>query len=88
VHEVSINVLPREIPDFLAVDVRNLDLGQEIKLGDLALPESAELLDDANATVVVAAEPRGTEATASETETEQQEVEVLAKGKAKGQEEA
>jgi ribosomal protein L25, Ctc-form len=87
-HEVSINVLPREIPDFLAVDVRNLELGQEIKLGDLPLPESAELLDDANATVVVAAEPRGSETAASETEGEQKEVEVLAKGKAKGQEEA
>lgn len=88
VHEVSINVLPREIPDILTVDVRNLALGEEIRLGDLPLPESAELLDDANVTVVVAAEPRSAETAASETEGEQKEVEVLAKGKSKSQEEA
>ena len=88
VHEVSVNVLPREIPDVLAVDVRNLDLGMEIKLKDLPLPESAELLDDPNTVVVLAAEPKTSEVTTSEGEVEQKEVEVLAKGKAKSQEEA
>ncbi len=86
-HEVSIDVLPREIPDVLSVDVRNLALGQEIRLKDLILPESAELLDDGDSTVVIAAEPREAEAAAPE-EGEQKEVEVLAKGKAKSQEEA
>jgi large subunit ribosomal protein L25 len=80
-------VLPREIPDVLSVDVRNLALGQEIRLKDLILPESAELLDDGDSTVVIAAEPREAEAAAPE-EGEQKEVEVLAKGKAKSQEEA
>ena len=81
-------MLPREIPDVLAVDVRNLDLGMEIKLKDLPLPESAELLDDPNTVVVLAAEPKTSEAATSEGEVEQKEVEVLAKGKAKSQEEA
>jgi len=88
VHEVSINVLPREIPDVLAIDVRNLELGMEIKLKDLPLPESAELLDDPNTVVVLAAEPKTADVTAAEAEVEQKEVEVLAKGKAKSQEEA
>ncbi len=88
VHEVSINVLPREIPDVLSIDVRNLELGMEIKLKDLPLPESAELLDDPNTVVVLAAEPKTAEVTAAEAEVEQKEVEVLAKGKAKSQEEA
>lgn len=88
VHEVSVNVLPREIPDVLAVDVRNLELGMEIKLKDLPLPESAELLDDPNTVVVLAVEPKTAEVAAAEAEVEQKEVEVLAKGKAKSQEEA
>jgi len=86
-HEVAIEVLPREIPDVLTVDVRNLALGEEIRLRDLVLPESAELVDDADLPVVVAAEPRAEE-TAPAEETERKEVEVLAKGKAKNQEEA
>ena len=56
-HEVSIDVLPREIPDVITVDVRTLGLGKEIRLSDLQLPESADLLDDADSTVVVIAEP-------------------------------
>lgn len=86
-HEVSIEVLPREIPDVLSVDVKNLSLGEEIRLRDLALPESAELVDDGDLPVVIAAEPRAAEAAPAE-ESEQKEVEVLAKGKAKNQEEA
>ena len=86
-HEVSIDVLPREIPDVITVDVRTLGLGKEIRLSDLQLPESADLLDDADSTVVVIAEPRESEAGPAEGETEQKEVEVLAKGKAKTQEE-
>jgi large subunit ribosomal protein L25 len=87
-HEVSIDVLPREIPDVLYVDVRNLALGEEIRLKDIPLPESAELLDDGDSAIVLAAEPRGTETAVSEAEGEQKEVEVLSKGKSKGQEEA
>ena len=87
-HEVTIDVLPREIPDVLYVDVRNLALGEEIRLKDISLPESAELLDDGESAIVLAAEPRGTETAVSEEEGEQKEVEVLSKGKSKGQEEA
>ncbi len=88
VHEVSIDVMPREIPDILTVDVRNLAIGTEVRLGDIVLPESAELLDDADSTVVLVAEPRTEETAEVEGEEEQKEVEVLAKGKAKTQEEA
>lgn len=77
--EVEVNVLPREIPEKIQIDVAALDLEQSIHVSDLDLPESAEPLTDESVVIVTVARPRAAaEAVAEE---EAQEVEVLGKGK-------
>ncbi|HDH96619.1 MAG TPA: 50S ribosomal protein L25, partial [Proteobacteria bacterium] len=34
--EIAINVLPRQIPDFIEVDISHLDIGDDIKAKDIA----------------------------------------------------
>ncbi len=93
--EVEIEVLPRELPDRVVVDISNLDVDQHITVGDLAglLPKSARLLDDPHRVVVTIEAPRGAkgggagEGEEGEMEparviTEQAEPEVIKKGKA------
>lgn len=42
--DVEINVLPRHLPEFIAVDLSKLDIGGTVHLSDLPLPESAEII--------------------------------------------
>jgi large subunit ribosomal protein L25 len=92
--EIQIEVLPRELPEKIEVDISDLDLEQHVTVGDLAslLPKSARLLDDPNRVVVTIEAPRGAkvegegeegeEAGPSLVITEQAEPEVIRKGKA------
>lgn len=41
--EIDVHCLPRNLPEFIAVDVAELTLGQTIHLGDLQLPEGVQL---------------------------------------------
>jgi large subunit ribosomal protein L25 len=44
VSDVEIMVLPRNLPEFIAVDLTKLEIGDVIHLSDLPLPESAEII--------------------------------------------
>jgi large subunit ribosomal protein L25 len=44
VSDVEINVLPRNLPEYIAVDLTNLEIGDTLHLSDLPLPESAEII--------------------------------------------
>ena len=41
--EVEVTCLPANLPNFIEVDVKPLQLGQSIHLSDLKLPEGVEL---------------------------------------------
>jgi len=43
--EVGLDVLPAHLPEYIEVDVSGLDIGDAVHLTDLALPESASLVE-------------------------------------------
>lgn len=68
-HEVEIEVLPREIPDNIVIDVASLGLGKMITMADLNLPDSATIVKDPSEVVVaVSSAAGGTDATEGESE--------------------
>lgn len=44
VNVIVINVLPTEIPQYIVPDVSGMDIGAEMRISDLPLPPSAEVL--------------------------------------------
>jgi large subunit ribosomal protein L25 len=88
--EVEIELLPREMFDKFVLDVTDLEVGEHLKVSDLAgqLPENGRFIDDENRVVVVVEAPRavheeekevGEEAELVTAETA--EPEVIGKGK-------
>lgn len=57
-HQLHLRVDPSAIPDHIDVDVTALTIGHGIHVGDLKLPEGAEVMDDDEATVCVVTAPR------------------------------
>jgi len=59
--ELQIEVLPREMLDHITLDISDLNIGEQIKVGDLGeiLPASAQFLDDENRVIVHIEAPRG-----------------------------
>jgi len=51
--EVSIVCFPDKLVEFLEVDISDLDVGDTVRIGDLALPEGIKTTDDAHLTVAV-----------------------------------
>ncbi len=84
--EISMEVLPGQIPDSVSVDVSSMKLGAQVHVKDIAVPEGAAVLSDPDEVVVAVIIPRGV-AEGEEMAEEQKEVEVVAKGKAKEEEE-
>lgn len=84
---ITIEVLPKDIPSDITIDLKDMALGSEVFVKDLPLPASAELVTDAEQLVLQIAQTR----TASVEETAEGEgagdVEVVAKGKTKEGEE-
>lgn len=77
--EVEIECLPDDIPEFFDVDVRELDVNQGVRAGDLTLKGSMKLLAAADLVLVHVVPPRGEEAAAGEAAAEPEV--VKAKGK-------
>jgi len=44
VNEVEVSCLPKNLPEFIAVDMANVELGQIVHMSDLKLPEGVELV--------------------------------------------
>ena len=76
---VHVLVQPSDIPDEIDVDVKGLEIGAEVFVKDLPMPESAEILTECDALVVHVTMPKAEDESEAE---EEREVEVLAKGKA------
>jgi large subunit ribosomal protein L25 len=76
-HEIEIETLPMDIPEFIDVDVSGLALGEMIHVRDLGVG-GFTLLADPEEVVAIVAAPR---VVSEETLGEEKEVEVVAKGK-------
>jgi large subunit ribosomal protein L25 len=50
--DVPVEVLPLEVPDSVELDISDMQVGDVKRLGDLALPEGVDLLDDPEYAVV------------------------------------
>jgi large subunit ribosomal protein L25 len=59
-NELEVEVLPSKLPEFITVDLSNLDVGHSIHVADLALPEGVKVLTHGqNLTIATAAVPAG-----------------------------
>lgn len=56
-HRVKVRCLPKDIPDYITIDVTNLDIGKAIHIGEIQPPPGVEILGDKSITVVAVAAP-------------------------------
>ncbi|MFQ5479766.1 MAG: 50S ribosomal protein L25 [Thermodesulfobacteriota bacterium] len=75
VRQMTVECLPRAIPDSIDVDITELDLGDAIHIKDVILPEGVKLADDEELTVLSIVAPAAEE----EVKTEEETAEELAK---------
>lgn len=78
---LHVSIQPKDIPDQIDVDIAELEIGSEIFVKDLAIPEGAELISDPEAMVLHVLQPKSSSDDEAAEEGER-EVEVVAKGKA------
>jgi len=95
--DIEIEILPREMFDKFVLDVSDLEVGDHLKVADLAsqLPENAKFLEDENRVVAVVEIPKIIEEPVEEeiedeelVTAEAEEPEVIGKGKAEEEEES
>jgi large subunit ribosomal protein L25 len=55
---VTVEALPMAIPDRLEVEVTALDIGGQVRVADIVVPEGATVLDDPESVVATVAPPR------------------------------
>lgn len=58
VREVTVEALPMSIPDRLEVDITELGIGDQVRVGDIVAPEGATVLDDPETVLATIAAPR------------------------------
>jgi len=58
VRELTVEALPMAMPDHLELDVTELDIGDQVRVGDLEAPEGATILDELDTVVATVAAPR------------------------------
>jgi large subunit ribosomal protein L25 len=51
-HQLNIEALPTAIPDYIAVDVSNMEIAATMHLSELTAPEGVEFLDDPEDTII------------------------------------
>ena len=81
--ELEISCLPGDLPEYIDVDLANVDLGETIHLSDIVLPEGVEIHallsgGDASASVVTVSLPKGIIEEEEELEEELEGVEMEA----------
>lgn len=74
-HEVLVRGLPHDLPESVALNVEDLDLGQVVRIRDMPEIPSCEYAEDDEMVVVMVAAPKGT--TAEELEEGPSEPEVI-----------
>lgn len=70
--ELEIRCLPLNIPEFIEIDVSELDLNQNLHIDELSMPEGVKAVFDENFAVVGVVEPEKEEAEEEEEEEEEE----------------
>ncbi len=65
--KIKVRALPKDLPEFISVDVTNLNLGEAIHLGEIKLPEGVEAIGDKHLSVIAVAAPKTEAQEAAET---------------------
>ena len=87
-HKIKVRCLPKDLPDFIAVDVSSLEIGRAIHIGEISPIPNVEFLGDKSAPVFAVAAPvtEAEEAAAAEAAaTGPGEVEMIKEKKEEGE---
>ncbi len=57
-HDLEVSCLPLAIPDRITVDISKLNIGDMVRLGEIALPEGAEPVAEASQALVTVSAPK------------------------------
>jgi large subunit ribosomal protein L25 len=68
VREITVEALPNEIPESVTIDITDLAIGDNLTVGEIAVPSSATLVDDADPIAITMAAPRLASEVAAEDE--------------------
>jgi large subunit ribosomal protein L25 len=55
--KIKARALPKDLPEFIMVDVSHLEIGQAVHIGDIKAPEGVEILGDKHISVIAVAAP-------------------------------
>ncbi len=67
-HEITLECLPKDIPDKIVIDLSALDVNQSLHIRDIKVPEGVRIVDDPQETVVtVVAEEETSKGSSGET---------------------
>jgi large subunit ribosomal protein L25 len=58
IHEINVEAKPKALPDFLEIDVSELEIGDSLHAGQIELPAGVTLLDDPEEVIVSVQAPR------------------------------
>ena len=59
VTEIEVRCMPKDLPEFISVDLSKLEKGATLHLNDVALPKGVTLVSHSNAAVISVAAPAG-----------------------------
>ncbi len=85
--EIDIECLPKDIPDFILVDIGELEIGDSIHIKDIVVNEKISVLTNPEQVVITIVTPSVIQAPEEEVEEELEEGEVPEEGEAPGEEE-
>jgi large subunit ribosomal protein L25 len=87
--KIRVRGLPKDLPEFITVDVTHLKIGQAVHLGEIKAPPGIEIIGDKQIPVIAVAAPRTEEeeaAEAAEAAAAPGEVEMIKEKKEEGEE--
>jgi len=70
--ELEVECLPKDLPEFIDIDVSKMEIGHSLKVGDIELPEGVQVLSEPGETVLVITETKATEKEESEETAEEE----------------
>ena len=59
--EIEVNCLPKDLPEFISVDLSKLEKGSTVHLNDIALPKNVALVSQTNPALVSITAPAAAE---------------------------
>ncbi|MBM7573150.1 50S ribosomal protein L25/general stress protein Ctc [Aquibacillus albus] len=75
-HDLAVRAKPGNIPEYITVDVSNLEIGDSIEVADLKVNKDYQILEDENTTIVTISPPEADTTEEDDTE-EEAEPEVI-----------